>query len=295
MTQRGRLPFILSFLAPAVLIYGGVVVYPLIQAFIFSMYRWRGVSAHRKFIGFDNFTRMIGDDSVRKALQNNLTMLFVAGFCTIALAVLVAHALSGKSKHTRTLRAVVLFPQVMSLVVVGILWMFLFNPKMGLVTSGMQAIGLGGLTRTWLGDPSTALGSVGVAFVWYACGFYVMLFAAALRALPAEITEAAELDGAVGWRRFTQVTWPMLWSIKRIAIVHMMITVMNVFTLVYLMTKGGPDRATEVMLTNLYEKAFVHYEYGYATAMSVVNFIVVMILAAGIMFFTRKNPEGARA
>ncbi len=294
MTQKGRGAFIAAFLAPAVLIYAVFVIYPLIQAFTFSAYRWRGVSAKRTFIGFDNFKQLAGDDAFHKALQNNLVLLVVGGIITMALALALAHGLQGRSKLAKTLRGVILFPQIISLVVVAILWMFVYNPGFGLLTSGLKAIGLGGWVHAWIGEPKTALGSVGVAFVWYSVGFYVMLFAAGLRSLPAEVMEAAELDGAVGLKRLKEVTWPMLWSVKRVAIVHFTIAVMNVFALVYLMTSGGPDRSTETLLTYLYESAFKESQFGYATAIAVVNFVVVMLLAAGILFWLRKDPEGAR-
>jgi ABC-type sugar transport system permease subunit len=121
-----------------------------------------------------------------------------------------------------------------------------------------------------------------------------MLFSAGLRALPAEVVEACALDGATGMTRFWRVTWPMLWSVKRVAIVNITITVMNIFALIYLMTQGGPDRATEVMLTYLYQTAFVNSQFGYATAIAVANFVIIMILSVAILFFTRRNPEVSR-
>jgi N-acetylglucosamine transport system permease protein len=294
VTPKGRGWFIAAFLGPATLIYGLFVVYPLLEAFGFSLYRWRGVSQRRTFLGARNFTKLAGDDAFHKALHNNLVLLLVGGVATISLAVALAHGLQGSGKVARTLRGIILFPQIISLVVVAVLWMFLFNPGFGLLTSGLKAIGLGGWVHTWIGEPQTALGSVGVAFVWYAVGFYTMLFAAGLRALPAEVQEAAALDGAIGIRRFWNVTWPMLWSVKRVAIIHFTISVMNVFALVYLMTRGGPDRATETLLTYLYESAFTHSEFGYATAIAVVNFVLVMALAGGIMFWLRRDPEASQ-
>ncbi|MFI5387104.1 MAG: carbohydrate ABC transporter permease, partial [Fimbriimonadales bacterium] len=188
----------------------------------------------------------------------------------------------------------VLFPQMISLVAVAVLWMFIFNPQFGLVTSLLKAIGLGGWVHTWLGEPGTALPSVGVAFAWYAMGFYILLFAAGLKAIPSDINEAAELDGAIGLQRFWRVTWPMLWSVKRIAVVHLAITVVNIFALVFLMTQGGPDRATEMMLTYLYEKGFRDSQVGYATAIAVANFVIVMVLALGILLAFRRDPAERR-
>lgn len=293
--KRGRGWFIAGFLLPAVLLYALFVVYPLVQAFNFSFYRWHGVSAHRKFIGLDNYKNLFVDTAFRKALTNNLLLLVVGGLITLVLAVLIAHALQGGGRLSKALRSFVLVPQMLSLVVVAILWMFIYNPSFGLLTSGMKLVGLGNYVHTWLGESKTALPAVGVAFIWYAAGFYIMLFTAGLKSIPEEVTEAAELEGARGFRRFSKVSWPMLWSIKRVAIVHLTITVMNVFVLVYVMTQGGPDRATEMLLTYLYQSAFTNSEFGYATAIAVVNFVVVMLLSLLILLAFRRNPEVSKA
>jgi N-acetylglucosamine transport system permease protein len=295
MRRQGERLFIVSFLAPAVIIYTVFLVWPLLQAFVISLYRWRGVSAHRTFVGFGNFTDLAADTAFRKALTNNLELLVVGGLIVLVLAIAVAHGLQGTNRLSRNLRGLVLVPQILSLVVVAILWQNLFDPQVGLVNAGLKAIHEDRFIHAWLGEPGTALTCVGIAFAWYAVGFYVMLFSAALRNIPAEVVEASELDGAYGLRRFFSVTWPMLWSVKRVAVVHLTILVMNVFVLVLLMTRGGPDRASEVMLTYLYENAFTDFQFGYATAIAVVNFIVVMILSAAILFIFRRNPEVSKA
>lgn len=295
MNKRGRGLFIVSFLAPAVLIYGGMVIYPLIQSFALSTYQWRGLSAHKTYVGGENFAKLAHDDVFWRAVRNNLTLYFVGGAIIILLSVAVAHGLQAKGHVSKVLRSVVLFPQMISLVAVAVLWMFIFNPQFGLVTTFMNAVGLGGWVHTWLGEPGTALPSVGVAFIWYAAGFYIMLFAAGLKAIPAEIVEAAELDGAVGLRRFRSVTWPMLWSVKRIAIVHLAITVVNIFALVLLMTRGGPDHATEMMLTYLYSNAFQYSQFGYATSIAVANFVIVMLLSLAILLVFRRDPTERRS
>ena len=274
--------------------YAVFVIWPLFQAFAFSMYRWRGVSAHRKFVGMENFAKLAHDEAFGKAVKNNLELLIVGGLIVLVVSVGLAHAMQGTGKIAKALRSVILLPQMVSLVVVAILWTFIFNPNFGLLTSGMKAAGLGKFVHTWLAEPQTALPSVGTAFAWYAIGFYALLFSTALKSLPEEVGEAASLDGATGLRRFWRVTWPMLWSVKRIAVVHLTITVMNVFALVFLMTQGGPDRATEVLLTYLYENAFVNSQFGYATAVAIANFIIVMLLSLILMAVFRRDPQEPR-
>lgn len=295
MKKAGRTGFTIAFLSPAVLLYVIFVVWPLLQAFVTSMYRWRGVSGRRTFIGFENFERLGEDGVFWQALRNNMWLLLVGGAVVLILALLLSHAMEGAGRTSRMLRGVYLFPQVISLVVVAILWQFLYNPSFGLIKSGFESVGAKGLAeQVWLGDPKTALPAVGAAFVWYVLGFYIMLFSTGLRGIPDEVNEAAALDGARGLTKFARVTWPMLWSVRRVAIVYLVINVMNIFALVYLMTKGQPDRKTEVMLTYLYEQAFTNGQFGYATSLAVANFVVAMGLALLLMFIFRKNPEEAR-
>ena len=292
--QRERAAFIVAFLAPAVLLYGWFVIWPVVQAVIFSGYRWRGVSIRRTYVGLDNFVRLKEDPVFWASAKNSIWLLVVAGAVMIALAVAVAHALRLRGRTAKVLRAIVLFPQMVSMVVVAVLWQFILNPQ-GLLNAGLRSVGLRGLARTWLGDSAWALPSVAVAFIWAALGFYVLLFAAGLGAIPAEVNEAAELDGSSGWHRFWAVTWPLLWSVKRVATVYLVINVMNLFALVFLMTRGGPDRRSEVMLTYLYEQAFVNSQFGYATAVAVGNFTVIMALTLVVLFLFRRNPVEGRA
>lgn len=286
---------IASFLAPALAIYSLFVVVPLIQAFVLSLYRWRGVSAHKTYVGAQNFGNLWNDEVFWKALKNNLWLMAACGIVIIALGVLIAHGMNSSGRIVRLLRSIYLFPQVVSLVVVAIIWQFLLNPSFGLVNSGLSALGFHQFdNKGWLGDPATALPGVGIAFVWYAVGFYVMLFAAGLKSIPDEVKEAAELDGSTGLHRFRTVTWPMLWPVKRIAVIYVVITVLNIFALPYLMTRGGPDRASETMLSYLYQQGFQNSEFGYATALAVANFLVAMILALVILAVYRKDPQEAR-
>lgn len=295
MTPRARTAFITLFLIPATALYALFVVIPVVQAFAFSLYRWRGISANRTFIGLQNFQHLFADPLVWRALSHNLLLFLGTSLVIFALSLSLAHAVGTESAIARFLRSVYLFPQVISLVVVAILWMFILNPSFGIFNAALKAVGLERWAIAWLGEKSTALASIGLAHVWHALGFYIMLFAAALRTIPPDVLEAATLDGATGLVRTRFVTLPMLWAVLRIALVYMAIGSMNIFSLVFLMTQGGPDRATEVMLTYLYEQAFKHSEFGYATALAVVNFVLVMALSGAILALFRHNPQEGRA
>lgn len=293
MAKRGRTAFIIAFLSPAVLLYGVFVVWPLIQSFYLSMFRWKGLSDKKAFVGAENYTELVKDEAFHKALSNNLWILVVGGLAIIALGVLLAHGMQSNKPAVRALRGLYLFPQVISLVIVAIIWQFMLNPSYGLLTKGAEAMHIPGVEKP-LASSSQALAAVGVAFVWYALGFYIMLFGAGLKQIPEEVGEAAQLDGSTGWHRFWKVTWPLLWSIKRIATIYIVINVLNIFALVWVMTEGGPNRATETLLTLLYKSAFKESAYGYGTSVAVANFVLAMVLAGILMFVFRKNPEERR-
>lgn len=293
--QRERALFAAAFLAPACLLYGVFVIWPVLEAFAFSLYRWRGISAQREFVGLGNFRRLFSDPVFGLTLWHNLLLFLGAGAAIVVLSLLIAHALQGKSRLVRALRSVYLFPQVISLVVVAVLWTFIYNPNYGLLNAALRSLGMKGLgTTAWLGVPSVALGAVAIAFIWHALGFYVMLFAAGIRQIPVDVQEAATLDGAIGLERFRLITLPMLWAVLRVALVYLAINTLNVFALVYLMTQGGPDRHTEVMLTYLYELAFKNSDFGLATALAVANFAVVMAVSGILLGLMRRDPQEAR-
>ena len=294
--MKSRAAFRATFLAPAVLIYAVFVLYPLAQAAIISLYRWKGVSAHRKFVGLENYAKLFGDAALRQSLGNALWLLVFSLFAVFLGGLGAAHALNHKGRATRIVRGLILFPQVVSIVAVGVLWEYMLDPRpeVGLVNGALRLFGVQG--PVWLGDPKSALPGVAAAFVWHALGFYVLLFLAGIQGIDAQTMEAAELDGSTGLHRLRTITWPLLWSVKRIATTYLVINVLNVFALVLLMTNGGePDRHTEMPLTYLYEAAFENSQFGYATAIAVVDFALAMLLSLLVMAAYRRNPTEARA
>lgn len=314
MRRTERALFVTAFIVPATALYGLFVVLPVAQAFGFALYRWRGVSLDRTFVGLDNFRSLLADPVFMVSLRHNLVLLVAGGGAIMGVAMLVAHAMHGAGRSAKLLRAVYLFPQIISMVVVAILWNFIYNPTFGIVNTALRlgatpsnphaglaalaplrALHLERFAHAWTGDGSTALWAIGVTYVWHGFGFYIMLFSAGLRTIPSEVQEAAELDGALGLTRFRQVTLPMLWAVVRVAMIYLTINALNVFALVYLMTAGGPDRATEVMLTYLYELGIKRNEFGSATALAVLNFGIVMLLSGALMLAFRRDPQEARS
>lgn len=291
--RSSKRAFVAAFLTPAAALYALFVLWPVAQTFWLSLFKYKGLSSNKSFNAPDNYTWLYREPVFVESLKHGLFLLLVGGFAIMCLSLLLAHAMQSSGWLSRMLRSVFLFPQVISIVVVAVIWQFVYNPASGLLNAGLDASGLAPLKAQWIAQKSTALGAVTTTFVWWALGFYVMLFSAGLGAVSAEVGEAASLDGAQGWKRFWKITWPMLWSIRRIAVIYLISNVLNVFALAFVMTQGGPDRATETILTFLYQVGFEQSSYGKASAIAVISFAFAMLLCGVAFGLMRKDPEAA--
>jgi N-acetylglucosamine transport system permease protein len=281
--RHGRWRFLLAALVPALVLHVVLVLSPYAQAFYLSLTDWTGVAGEANFVGVDNFVRLGEDSLFLDAVRNNAVMLVVVPVATIGLALFLASMLNGRRplRGASAYQIVYFFPQMLSLVIIAVLWGFVYNPNTGLLNSGLRAIGLDGVARSWLAEPSLALPSVMAVVVWSSVGFYVVLFSAAIGAIPKELFEAAVLDGAGRWATFRRVTLPLVAESVQVAFVYLGIAALDGFVLVQVMSvgPGGPDGATEVVGLSLYRTAFTYGKFGYATAMGVALFFAALTLA----------------
>ncbi|MEU4623383.1 sugar ABC transporter permease [Actinoplanes sp. NPDC023801] len=281
--RHGRWRFLLAALVPALVLHVVLVLSPYAQAFYLSLTDWTGVAGEANFVGLDNFVRLGEDSLFLDAVRNNAVMLIVVPLATIGLALFLASMLNGRRplRGASAYQIVYFFPQMLSLVIIAVLWGFVYNPNTGLLNSGLRAIGLDGAARSWLAEPALALPSVMAVVIWSSVGFYVVLFSAAIGAIPKELFEAAVLDGAGRWATFRRVTLPLVAESVQVAFVYLGIAALDGFVLVQVMSvgPGGPDGATEVVGLSLYRTAFTYGKFGYATAMGVALFFAALTLA----------------
>lgn len=285
---RDKYRLIVPFLAPSVLLYVLFVLYPYVQAMYISLTRWRGLSRNLTFIGLENFQRMLNDELFWNALSHNAIYLATLPLITIAFGLFLAFLLTQGVAGAKFYRVTFFFPQVMSVVAIGVLWSFVYHPTMGVLTSLFKLFGVAE-PPVWLGNPDYALGAVGVVVIWQAVGFYMVLFIAGMESIPNTYYEAATIDGATKWELFWNITLPLLWDTVRTALVFLSIGAVDMFAIVQTMTQGGPSRATDVMATYLYERAFLQSEFGYATAIAVSMFLVVLTLSTILMRVTQRE------
>ena len=265
-------------LAPAVILYGLFVLFPLAQAFHLSLYRWSGLSSDRTFVGLDNFRTLFTENPPQFLvyLGHNAIYLILSALIVLPLALFFAVVLSGRTKGSGFYRSVYLFPNVISVVAVATLWYFIYDHDYGLLNAALKVVGLPGLQRTWLGDPRTAFYAIIATGVWSVLGFYILLFMAGVQNIPASFTEAADLDGATGLQKFRYVTLPLVWEVFKLGVLYLVIHSLNLFGLVYVMNLNQPNSDTDVILTYLYQKGFAESDFGYAAAIASVGFVIIL-------------------
>lgn len=264
---------------PAVLLYAVFKLLPMLAGLYLALIQWDGIEP-AKFVGLRNFQRMLEDEVILLALLNNVKYAVgtVIGkmILSLFLALLLNQALRGRSFY----RTALFLPVVMSFVVVGILWAWLYNGQFGLVNSLLQHLGLRFLILDWLGDPQIALWSLVVVDIWKWYGFHMVIFLAGLQTIPIELYEAARIDGASRWQQLLHITLPLLQPVMLVNVTLSLMGGFGVFDIPYVMTEGGPANSTIVMALHIYIQGFKFYKFGYAAAMSYVLLTLVTILAA---------------
>lgn len=291
--------FAIGFLAAPLALYIVFVVSPYLQAFYISLTNWQGMGASPSLVGLSNYAALFRDSDVWGALWHNAILLVTLPVLTIGLALFFAFMLNaggrvrgGKAGGVRgsgAYKIVYFFPYVLSIAIIAVLWQFIYNPRIGLLNGVLNSVGLGSWTRIWLGDPNWALWALLAVLLWNGVGFYVVLFTAGMQSIPADLYEAALLDGAGRATTFFRLTLPLLWDTVQTSLVYIGITALDAFAVVSIMTQGGPDGSTEVISHLLYQTAFRYSQFGYASAMGVLLFFISMILAAFTLRFTRRE------
>ena len=264
---------------PALVMYAIFKLTPMIAGIYLAMLRWDGIEPPT-FVGLQNFQRMFRDEIIGLALWHNVVYALgtVAGkiVLSLILALLLNQALRGRTFY----RTALFLPVVMSFVVVGILWTWLYNFQFGLVNSLLRGMGLDFLILDWLGDPKVALWSLILVDVWKWYGFHMVIFLAGLQTIPTELYEAARIDGAGRWQQFWRITLPLLQPVMLVNVTLSLMGGFNVFDIPYVMTEGGPANSTMVMALHIDVRGFKFYRFGYSAAMSYVLLLLVTIIAA---------------
>lgn len=274
---------LLLFFLPGTALYLLLFVYPSVTGLYYSLTDWDGLSPAYRFVGLDNYAVLAEHIVFRKSLVNNLKFMLAVVLLQFLVSLLLSLQLSRNSRMNVALRSLYFVPTVISSVAVGFIWTFIYDPTLGLLNSFLEGVGLADLSQNWLGNPSLAIFSLAFVQAWAHIGQMVILFVAGLQSIPAELVEAARLDGATRWTLFRRVTWPLLAPAATIVAAYTTIQSFKAFDLIFTMTGGGPNYATEILSTFIYSAAFTNYTYGLASAASMF-FLALICLITFLQF-----------
>lgn len=273
--------FICISVLPAVILTLMFTIWPTLQALYLSFTNATSLGLNNKFVGLDNYIYMFHDKSFIQALKNTAKLMAVVPVITIFCSLVLAFVLNQcKLKEMVLYRTIFYFPNIVSLTVVGIIWSFVFHPNVGIVNKILGAVGLESLQRSWLGDSKTALWCIAFTLLWQAAGYYMVMHIAAMDGISPEIYESATLDGASAWRKLVSITMPLMKDIIGITFVLALSGTINLsFVLSQVMTGGGPNGASSVLLQYMYTQGFVNGNFGYAMAITVFTLAISVALS----------------
>jgi raffinose/stachyose/melibiose transport system permease protein len=282
---------IAMFVGPALVVFLMFVILPVVLAAVYSLYNWNGLGPLDRFIGLGNYERAFGDPLFIKAITNNATIVIASVLVQGPLAIAVALLLNRRLRGRTVIRALIFVPYVLAEVIAGLSWQLLLAPRGG-VNALLEAVGLGSLAQPWLANPDIALWVMFSILTWKYLGFAILLMLAGLQGVPAELHEAAAIDGASWWQTQWRITLPLLGPTIRIWIFLSMIGSLQLFDMVWVTTKGGPVGATNTMA--VYMIQYGQGQYGYGSAIAVILFVISLAIALVYQRFAmRRDLAGA--
>ncbi|RHR30389.1 sugar ABC transporter permease [Clostridium sp. AF19-22AC] len=266
------------FAAGAILIYTALCVIPGIIGIGYSFTDWSAYSKEVHFVGLENFRKVFSaDTNYFKYITNTLLFTVVTTVAKTGLGLLFALALSKNIKLKNFHRGVMYMPSVLSILIIGLVFTSILNPKMGILNEGLRAIGLDSLAQQWLTNPKIAFWSVMAVDIWRGTGYIMTMLIVGILAIPQDYYEAASIDGANGWNKFVHITLPMLRQTMAVTIVLNVLYGLKVFDMVYALTNGGPGHTTEVMYTAVF-KQFSQGLYAEGTTISSIMFVFMIVV-----------------
>lgn len=278
-----------SFLAPALLIYIIIIVFPGIYSVVLSLFEWNGV-AEKRFVGLANYVKLFtNDDIFRIALKNNVIWIVLTVCITVVLALILALVLNGKFTGRIVYRSIFYFPYMLSWIVIGIIWKWMYNPNFGMINTFLGAVGLDSLKGSYLSNPKIALYCIFAAALWQGLGQPMLYFLAGLQTMSSDVLEAARIDGAGKINLFIRIIVPMLKETFVIVLATQIIASMKVYDIIYVMTNSGPANSTQTLATYMYNQTFSYNNLGMGSTVATIMVIIMMFIIVPYVIFSTKE------
>jgi ABC-type sugar transport system permease subunit len=283
------------FVLPIALFFAVFVAFPFLRSFYLSLTEWSGFTSPR-FIGLRNFQSLADDPVFWKALRTTIIYTAVTTILQTTLPMLLAAFVNIGWRGGVVFRTLLFIPVIVSFVVTALLWQLIYDPNFGTLNQVLRAVGLDALAHPWLADPTTVVPAIMLVSLWQSLGFYMLIFLAGLQGIDPNLYEAARIDGAGARQEFLKITVPMLRTVTAVVVLLNLINGFNTFDVIYVMTGGGPNRASEVLGTYLYKLAFgtesgATPSFGYATAISMVVFGLCVVAAVVQLRISRRARD----
>lgn len=277
----------IGFLVPTLLVYVVFIILPIFIAIGYSFTRYSGLGKAR-FIGLDNYKRLFHDQLFWKSLQNTAIIFVLASVLLLVLSFLLALLLNNKLKFADTSKALVFSPAIIAPIIVGIIWVYILDPKIGVINNILRSIGAGSLAKQWIGGTVLSPYSMAIIYFWQQLGYLTTIFIAGLKMIPEEVLEAVKVDGANAVQRVFYVIIPMMRSSISTVIVLIITGIFKIFEIVQQTTGGGPNHMSETLVTYSYSMTFQSSEYGYGMSIATVTFLISLGIT-GIYFLFSKE------
>lgn len=289
---KARSVFIGVCVAPAVILFFIFMIIPTFNVFKMSLYKWGGFSNNKTFVGLDNFKKLMSDTIFLRTFQNSILLVVCVTVITMALSLIFAAIISReKIKGENFFRVIFYIPNILSIVIISAIFSAIYDPNTGLLNSVISIFRGDKDPILWLGDQKIVIFSLVIALIWQAIGYYMVMYMASMASVPESLYESADLEGANHVQQFFSITLPLIWTNIRTTLSFFVISTINLsFQLVKVLTNGGPDGATEVFLSYMYNQAYTNSSYGYGMAIGVIVFLFSFGLAAMISFVTKREP-----
>lgn len=289
--KKSRQLFGIICVLPATILLAIFMIYPTSQVFYLSLFKMGGFSPVKEFVGFENFQYLINDMKFVQAFQNTILMVVVVTIITMSLSILYAAILSRETiKGQNLFRIIFYIPNILSIVVIAGIFSAIYNPTQGLLNNILNLFNSDMEPILWLGGKHSVNYAIIGALVWQAIGYYMVMYMASMANIPDSLYEAANLDGASKWIQLSQITIPLIWNNIRTTLTFFIISTINLsFLLVQTMTGGGPNGASETVLSYMYGQAYTNSSYGYGMAIGVMIFLFSFILSAIVSFVTKRD------
>lgn len=282
--------YILGMLLPALLVYLVYIILPVIVSFYYSFTTYTGIGK-AELVGIKNYVTLWHDTLFWISLKNTLIVLIVSITLLLPGAFLLALLLNVKIKSGNAIKALNFAPSIIAPILVGLIWVFILDPQMGLINVFAKSLGLNQLALQWIGGKTLTPYSVGIVFTWQMIGFLATIFLAGLKMIPRDIYESSSIDGAGKLQQLFSITIPMLNETIKINVVLIITGVFKIFETVLLLTNGGPNHLSEVLVTYMYNVTFTSGEYGYGMSIATVTFLLTMVFSLVYMGLSKKNIE----